>query len=68
VPDQQRMFEELRSLLNPGGRIWIVEPKIHVTGRSFEKMIVNAESARLEIIARPTISLSRSVLLSVRKN
>ena len=68
VPDQQRMFEELKSVLNPGGRIWIIEPKIHVTEKSFKKMITRLESAGFEIIDRPKISLSRTVLLSIRKN
>ena len=66
VPDQQRMFEELKSLLNTGGKILIVEPKIHVTDKSFGKMIARLESAGLEIIERPKISLSRAVLLAVR--
>lgn len=65
VPDQQRMFEELKSLLNPGGRIWIIEPKIHVTEKAFNKMVTKLESTGLEIIARPKVPLSRSVLLSV---
>jgi ubiquinone/menaquinone biosynthesis C-methylase UbiE len=65
VPDQQRMFEDLKSLLNPGGRIWIIEPKIHVTKKSFMKMIIKLESAGLKIIKRPKVSISRSVLLSV---
>jgi ubiquinone/menaquinone biosynthesis C-methylase UbiE len=64
VPDQQGMFEELKSLLNPEGRIWIIEPKIHVTKKSFTKMIIKLESAGLKIIERPKISISRSVLLS----
>jgi ubiquinone/menaquinone biosynthesis C-methylase UbiE len=63
VPDQPRMFEELRSLLNPGGRIWIIEPKFHVTEKSFNKMITSIEAAGLEIIERPKVSISRSVLL-----
>jgi ubiquinone/menaquinone biosynthesis C-methylase UbiE len=64
VPDQQGMFEELKSLLNPGGRIWIIEPKIHVTKKSFNMMVIKLESTGLKIIERPKVSLSRSVLLS----
>jgi ubiquinone/menaquinone biosynthesis C-methylase UbiE len=63
VPDKKRMFEELRSLLNPGGSILIIEPKIHVTKKSFDRMIILSESAGLKIINRPKISLSRSVML-----
>ena len=64
VPDHRRFFEELKSLLNPGGRIWIIEPKIHVTGAEFEKMIAKLEDAGLEIIERPKVTLSRTVLVS----
>jgi ubiquinone/menaquinone biosynthesis C-methylase UbiE len=64
VSDKQRMFEELRSLLNPGGRILIIEPKFHVSKKSFEKIVILSESAGLEVIERPKVSLSRSVLLS----
>jgi ubiquinone/menaquinone biosynthesis C-methylase UbiE len=63
VPDQQRLFEELKSVMNPGCRIMIIEPKIHVTEKSFTNMIGRLEPAGLEIIERPKIWLSRSVLL-----
>lgn len=65
VPDQQRMFVELKSLLNPGGRIWIIEPKFHVTEKAFNTMVIKLESAGLKIIERPKVSISRSVLLSL---
>lgn len=64
VPDQQRLIEELKSLMNPGARIWVIEPQIHVTNKAFKKMTGLLELAGLEIIERPKIWLSRSVLLS----
>jgi ubiquinone/menaquinone biosynthesis C-methylase UbiE len=64
VPDQQRLFEEIKSILNPGARIWIIEPKIHVTEKSFKKMTELLVSAGLDILEKPRIWLSRSVLLS----
>jgi ubiquinone/menaquinone biosynthesis C-methylase UbiE len=66
VPDQLKMFEELRSVLNPGGRIFIIEPKFHVSKRSFTKMIGFTETAGFEILERPRVAISRTVLLSVR--
>ena len=68
VPDQQRLFEELKSVMNPGGRIWIIEPRIHVTEKSFKMMISRLESTGLEITERPGIWLSRSVLLTAGTN
>jgi ubiquinone/menaquinone biosynthesis C-methylase UbiE len=66
VPDQQRFFEELKSLLNPEGKILIVEPKIHVTGNSFNAMIARLETAGFQIIDRPDVAISRSLLASVK--
>jgi len=65
VPDQQSFIEEMKSLLNPGGKILLVEPVIHVTKRSFNKMIARLESAGLQIIERPQITFSRSVLMVI---
>jgi ubiquinone/menaquinone biosynthesis C-methylase UbiE len=64
VPDQQRMFEELKSVMNPYGRIMIIEPKFHVTEKSFSQMIGRLESAGLKIVERPKVTLSRTVLLT----
>jgi len=64
VPDQHHLFEELKSVMNPGGRIWIIEPKIHVSEKSFKKMINQLELTGFEIIERPKVWLSRTVLLS----
>ena len=66
VPDQLIFFEEMKSLLNPGGKILIVEPIIHVTKRSFNEMILRLESAGLQITERPDITFSRSVLVEHR--
>ena len=65
VPDQRRFIEEMKSLLNPGGKILIVEPVIHVTKRSFNEMITRLESAGLKIIDRPKITFSRSVVMVI---
>jgi ubiquinone/menaquinone biosynthesis C-methylase UbiE len=66
VPDQHHLFGELKSILNPDGRIFIVEPKIHVRERSFNKMIAYAESEGFEIREKPKVFLSRAVILSIR--
>lgn len=68
VHDKQRLFGELKSILNPDGRIWIIEPKIHVEKRSFIKMITLCESAGFEITERPKVCLSRTVILSTKIN
>jgi ubiquinone/menaquinone biosynthesis C-methylase UbiE len=64
VPDQKRLFEEMKSVMNPGGRFWIIEPKIHVTEKAFQKMTGLLELTGLKIIEKPGIWLSRSVILT----
>lgn len=64
VPDQRKMFDELKSLLNPGGKIFIIEPMIHVSEKSFQKMVTMLESIGLEIVEKPKVSISRSVLIA----
>jgi ubiquinone/menaquinone biosynthesis C-methylase UbiE len=66
VWDQQRLFTELKSVIKPDGRIWIIEPQLHVSEKSFNNMIFRSEMAGLEIIERPKVCLSRTVLLSIR--
>jgi ubiquinone/menaquinone biosynthesis C-methylase UbiE len=66
VPDQQKFFGELVSLLNTGGRILVSEPKIHVTKSDFSAMVSRLESAGLQITGHPQISLSRSLVLKAK--
>ena len=64
VPDQDKLFKELKSILKPGGKIFIVEPKIHVSKKSFENMIDRVKSLGLEITARPKVFFSRTIVLT----
>jgi ubiquinone/menaquinone biosynthesis C-methylase UbiE len=63
VPDQNRLFGELKSILKPDGKIYIIEPKIHVSEKSFEKMRVSLINNDFEIIDRPKVIISRAILL-----
>lgn len=65
VPDQEKLFAELKSVLNPGGRIFIVEPKFHVTKHAFEKMITIVKNKGFKISESPKVFISRSVLLNI---
>jgi ubiquinone/menaquinone biosynthesis C-methylase UbiE len=64
VPDQDKLFTELKSVLKPGGKIYIIEPRFHVSLKLFESMITRIENTGFEITERPKVSLSRAVLLS----
>jgi len=63
VPNQDNLFEELKSILKTNGKILIVEPKFHVSKKSFETMTKRLENINFEIIDKPKIFFSRSVLL-----
>ena len=67
VPDQNKLFEELKSILKPNGKIYIIEPKFHVSKKSFENMIDHLKNIGFEILERPKIFFSRTVLVTTKK-
>lgn len=66
VPDRDKLFQEFKSILNSDGKILIVEPNFHVTGKSFERMLERASNNGFEIIDRPKSFLNRAVLLKTK--
>ena len=67
VPNQEKLFGELKSILKSNGKIFIIEPKFHVSKKSFENMIERVKSIGLEIIDRPKVFFSRAVVLTNKK-
>jgi len=65
VPNHAGLFSELKELLKPDGRILIVEPKIHVTGKAFGNMLSVIKMTGFEITAGPKAFFSRSLVLSL---
>ncbi len=63
VPDQEKLFSELKSLLKPGGRIFIVEPPIHVSRSSFKKSVEIAEQIGFRNVGKPKVFLGQTILL-----
>jgi ubiquinone/menaquinone biosynthesis C-methylase UbiE len=63
VPDSQSFLTELYNLLKPGGRLFITEPKIHVSRRDFENVVGLAQMVGFAILERPGIRLGRTVVL-----
>jgi ubiquinone/menaquinone biosynthesis C-methylase UbiE len=63
VPDQQRFFTQLYSLLKDGGKFLVVEPKLHVGFSQFEALLHKAQTAGFRIAAHPAVSLSFAALL-----
>jgi hypothetical protein len=64
VKNKEDLFLELKSILNPGGKILIVEPKFHVSKKAFEKMVLKLETAGFRIIERPKVFYGRTVLIT----
>jgi hypothetical protein len=64
VPDKRKLFIELKSLLKPGGKLYIIEPKFHVSGSEFGEMLNILKNIGYEIADTPKVSISRAVLLT----
>ena len=66
VPNQSKLFCEIRLLLKPKGRLLLAEPVFHVTRRMFEETLKRAGEAGFTSMEKPRIFLSRTALLSLR--
>ena len=67
VPNQDKLFEELKSILKPSGKIYIIEPNFHVSKTLFEDMVKRLKAIGFEELERPKIFFSRTVLITTKK-
>ncbi len=63
VPDQDGLFREMKSILRPNGRVFIVEPPFHVSKTAFEETIEKARDAGFTPFGRPRVFLSKAAIL-----
>lgn len=63
VPDQTRFLQEIKTLLKPGGKVLIVEPKFHVSKKNFQDSLSLMIKTGFEIAEKPKVFFSRGVLL-----
>ncbi len=63
VPDQARFLAEIRSMLKPGGKVLLAEPKWHVTPKEFLYAIAVMEQAGFVVQEQPKIRFSRAVVI-----
>ena len=61
--DQLKFFKEVKSLLKPDGKVLISEPKFHVSKKGFNDAIEKIKKSGFEIIEKPKIFFSRSVVI-----
>lgn len=67
VPDQDATLQEFRKLLKPEGKILVVEPKVHVSKKEFEATEKRVLDNGFQIIEKPDIFFSMSMILSIKK-
>jgi len=64
VPSAAALFAEMHEALNPGGKLLLVEPRLHVARRVFQDEVDAAVRANFNLLARPKIRLSRAALFA----
>jgi ubiquinone/menaquinone biosynthesis C-methylase UbiE len=62
VRDRKRLLSQIASALKQGGTFLLSEPKLHVSQANFNESVNFAKEAGLELIDRPKIFISNSVL------
>ncbi len=62
IKDHNKLFEELKEILKPDGKLCIVEPAFHVSLNNFEEMIGKLMKAGFEVSPAPKILFSRSIM------
>jgi ubiquinone/menaquinone biosynthesis C-methylase UbiE len=63
VPDAGKLFQEISSLLVPGGLLFLSEPPFIVSGGEFRETIARAEEAGLRLIERSFFFVNRAAVL-----
>ncbi len=63
VPDQAVFFQEVADVLHPGSRMFVSEPKPHVTEKDLEETTRIAEEVGFKVLDRPPVRLGLAVVL-----
>lgn len=63
LPDSVKFINEAAALLKPEGRLYILEPRGHVTEEAFSVTLSDAEASGLKVKSRPSVRSSRSAVL-----
>ena len=63
VDDVRKFLDQVFSVLKPSGSVLLVEPRIHVSAREFQRIITLAGDAGFTVDEAPLVSISRSAIL-----
>ena len=63
VPNKERFFEEIETILTPNGRVLIVEPPFHVSKSAFDETVKKANDAGFTEALRPKMLFNKAVVL-----
>jgi ubiquinone/menaquinone biosynthesis C-methylase UbiE len=63
VPESSAFLEELYVLLKPDGRLFLSEPRVHVSRRNFERIVKEAQSVGFTVSKRRGVRFGRAVVL-----
>jgi ubiquinone/menaquinone biosynthesis C-methylase UbiE len=66
VPDGSTFLQQVYAALKVGGRLFIAEPRLHVSEASFERTIEKAQDAGLVLQERPRVGWSRAAVFLKR--
>jgi ubiquinone/menaquinone biosynthesis C-methylase UbiE len=64
VPNVKILFEEIATILKPGGLLLLVEPRFHVSAVTFREEIKQACAAGLKPYREVKVNISRGMLFS----
>ena len=63
LPDQAAFLSEVFNLLEPGGHLFIAEPKGHVSAPDFEATVTLAQATGYNLTTHPQVMFSRAIVL-----
>lgn len=63
VDDREAFLREVAGFMKPGARLFVAEPKGHVSAEHLERTVELARTAGLRVRSRPKVALSRAVIL-----
>lgn len=67
IPDQEKFFREIESILKTNGFILVVEPPFHVSRKAFKQTVARAKVAGLIADEGPRVFFSKTVTLRKAK-